>query len=163
MLKLFPGEFNKSFLSQELSYEFMTGNDKLDFDVMGGRKWTEVEVVFRIQKTFSLLFREFCVNDWWQFKFKYSHVHGSWPDVKKMMRGLKNFWKSIISIQPEAVLSAFVCINLVHSSHKIDPFNCPYLLFISHNYLNILCIKQFIVARCETNTEWLMLIWFHWM
>ena len=41
----------------------MTGNDKLDFDVGGGRKWTEVEVVFRIQKTFSLLFRDFCVND----------------------------------------------------------------------------------------------------
>lgn len=64
-------------------------------------------------------------------------------------------------IQPEAIFISFVCSNSNSarslSGHPFH-FNCPYLLNISHYYLNILCIKLFIAAQeHQTNAKWLML------
>lgn len=64
-------------------------------------------------------------------------------------------------IQPEAIFIFFVCSNSSSarslSGHPFH-FNCPYLLNISHYYLNILCMKLFIAAQeHQTNAKWLML------
>lgn len=113
------------------------GKWQIGFWCEGGQKWSKMEVVFRIQTISWLFFREFCTNDWWQFKCKYLPAYGSWFDVKEIMWGFSNFTFSFVFIQPEAI---FICFCLHQSHHAFITQNWPLFVLIAPIYSTSLII-----------------------